>query len=186
MRLVGGSLRGRRLLAPPDKSLRPTAERTRESLFDLLTQGRASGGRDRVRGATVMDAFAGTGALGLEALSRGADSAVFIEKAPAAAALVRRNAEALGLARQARVIQGDALLPLPSARAVDLLLLDPPYGSDLALPAIAALRQAGWVGLGTLIALEVPSKELLALPEDLALLDDRKYGRARILLLEPQ
>ncbi|GAB5470211.1 MAG: 16S rRNA (guanine(966)-N(2))-methyltransferase RsmD [Rhodospirillales bacterium] len=184
MRIVGGSLRGRRLQAPADRSLRPTSERTRESLFDLLTQGRAAGGRDRVRDAAVMDAFAGTGALGLEALSRGAASVVFLEKAPAAARLIRRNAEALGVAQSARVLQGDALLPPAALRPVDLLLLDPPYGEGLALPALRALLRAGWLGPGSLVALEADAREDLDLPEGFDLRDDRRYGRARLLILE--
>ncbi len=184
MRIVGGSLRGRRLAAPADRSLRPTSERTRESLFDLLTQGRAVGGSDRVAGACVLDAFAGTGALGLEALSRGAASASFLEKAPEAVALIRRNLQALGLEERGRVIQADALLPPPARVAADLLLLDPPYGAGLALPAMAALRRAGWLAPGSLVALEAAAKEELALPETLQCLEDRRYGRARILLLE--
>ncbi len=184
MRVVGGSLRGRRLLAPADRSLRPTSERTRESLFDLLTQGRAVGGLDRVSGATVLDAFAGTGALGLEALSRGATHASFMEKAVDALALIRRNLKALGLEERARVVQGDALLPPPAREAVDLLLLDPPYRSGLALPSILALARAGWLAPGSLVALEVSAKEAFDPPDRLRLLEDRRYGRARILLLE--
>ena len=184
MRIVGGSLRGRRLLGPADRSLRPTSERTRESLFDLLTQGRALGGEDRVRDARVLDAFAGTGALGLEALSRGAAEAVFIEKEPAANALIARNLASLGLTPRARVIQGDALLPPPAPRPADLLLLDPPYGEAKAFPAIVALRRAGWLRPGSLVALEVSAKEHFGQPQGLEVLEDRRYGRARVLLLE--
>ncbi len=183
MRVVGGSLRGRRLQAPPDRSLRPTAERTRESLFDLLTQGRAVDGEDAVRGATVLDAFAGTGALGIEALSRGAEGATFLEKAPAACDLIRRNLTALGIAAKGRVQVGDALRPPPSRRPVDLCLMDPPYAEDLGGAAITALARAGWIGPETLIALELASKEPPELPPEVAVLDDRRYGRARVLLL---
>ncbi len=182
MRIVGGSLRGRRLLAPIDRSLRPTAERTRESLFDLLTQGRALSGRDAVAGATVMDAFAGTGALGLEALSRGAESAVFLEKSHAACSLIRRNLVNFGIAQKGRVQQGDALHPPPSRQAVDLCLMDPPYGADLEEPALLALARAGWLGPETLIALERAAKDRVILPPGAELLDERRYGRARILL----
>lgn len=182
MRIVGGSLRGRRLLAPPDRSLRPTAERTRESLFDLLTQGRALAGEDAVAGATVLDAFAGTGALGIEALSRGAESAVFLEKTSAACYLIRQNLMSFGLSERARVQQGDALHPPPVARPVDLCLMDPPYGAELEEAAVAALARAGWLGPRTLIALERSSKDKTTLPPDAELLDDRRYGKARILL----
>ncbi len=185
MRVVGGSLRGRPLQAPPDRSLRPTAERTRESLFDLLTQGRAVGGEDAVAGARVLDAFAGTGALGIEALSRGAASAVFLEKSAQACELIRRNLKALDLADRARVQQGDALHPPPVRAPVDLCLLDPPYGAGLEAAALTALAGAGWLGPESLVALELAAKETLELPEGWTSLDERRYGRARILLLRP-
>ncbi len=182
MRIVGGSLRGRRLLTPPDRSLRPTAERTRESLFDLLTQGRALSGEDAVAGARVLDAFAGTGALGIEALSRGAESAVFLEKSPAACYLIRQSIMSFGLSDRARVQQGDALHPPPVARPVDLCLMDPPYDADLEEPAVVALARAGWLGPETLIALERAAKDKAKLPPNADMLDDRRYGKARILL----
>ncbi len=184
MRIVGGSLRGRRLLAPPDRSLRPTAERTRESLFDLLTQGRALSGRDAVTGARVLDAFAGTGALGLEALSRGAESAVFLEKSMAACGLIRQNLASLGVATRARARQGDALHPPPASAPVDLCLMDPPYGQAMGAPAILALARAGWLGPESLIALELAAKEPFALPPKCRGLEDRAYGRARILIFQ--
>lgn len=182
MRIVGGSLRGRRLATPPDRSLRPTAERTRESLFDLLTQGRAVSGADAVAGATVLDAFAGTGALGIEALSRGAESAVFLEKSSAACYLIRQNLTSFELTDRARVQQGDAVHPPPAMRPVDLCLMDPPYGSELEEEAVIALARAGWIGPETLIALERAAKDKASLPPNADVLDDRRYGRARILL----
>jgi len=135
-----------------------------------------------VRDARVMDAFAGTGALGLEALSRGAREAIFLESQPAAVALITRNLAALGLTPRARVMQADALLPPPARQPVDLLLLDPPYGGDKAWPAVVALSRAGWLAPGSLIALEVSARESLDQTPGFDLLDDRRYGRARILL----
>ncbi|MBC6417235.1 MAG: 16S rRNA (guanine(966)-N(2))-methyltransferase RsmD [Rhodospirillales bacterium] len=183
MRVVGGRLRGRRLIALPDNSLRPTAERTRASLFDLLTQGRALAGEDAVRGARVLDAFAGTGALGIEALSRGATEAVFIESALAHCGILRQNLRALGLKHSARLVQADALLPPPAPAPVDLLLLDPPYGKGLAALALTALLGAGWLGCDSLVALEQAAKDAFVLPKGFHPLEERRYGRARIFLL---
>lgn len=185
MRVVGGSFRGRRLHAPAGAEVRPTSERSREALFDILGHGAdyhtAAG--PLPTGARVVDAFAGTGALGLEALSRGAAHVAFIENDPAAIAVLRRNIDALDAAGQVTVLARDATRPGPAPAPCTLALMDPPYGSDLAVPALEALAAADWLAPGAVAVLEVPAKRPFAPPAGFELLDQRKYGRARIVFL---
>lgn len=183
MRVVAGSYRGRRLEAPPGRTVRPTSERSREAAFNILEAGRLSGGLSPLPGARVLDAFAGTGALGIEAFSRGAATVFFLERAPEALACLRRNLQGLEPAAALRVLQGDALRPPPAEAPCDLLLMDPPYGEKLAGPALAALRAAGWIGPETLVLAETAAGELDAPPPGFALLDQRRYGRARLSFL---
>lgn len=183
MRIVGGSLRGRRLVAPEGRGIRPTADRTREALFNILEGGRF-GPSDLLQGARVLDAFAGTGALGLEALSRGAASAVFLDSAPAALALCRDNIKALGLADRAEVVTASALNPPKARAAVDIILMDPPYGEDLAAAAIAALDQQGWLAAAGLVVTELGAKEAFDPPAEFDLLERRRYGKAALLFLK--
>lgn len=179
MRIVGGSHRGRRLAAPPGRSLRPTADRVREAVFDILAHGPA---RDAspLPGARALDAFAGTGALGLEALSRGAAHAVFMDKdATACAANVRR----LGEAARSTILARDCLHPPRADRACGLVFLDPPYRMDLAAPALAALDDGGWIGDGAVCVVERAAGERFAAPPGYAILDERRYGGATITML---
>ncbi len=131
----------------------------------------------------MLDAFAGTGAFGLEALSRGAAAAFFIEKAPAALAALRRNIAALGEGERARIVAADATAPPRAPAAVSLAFLDPPYGSDLGATALAALGAAGWLADRALVILEVAKSARLAPPPGFTLLDERRYGAARFLFL---
>jgi 16S rRNA (guanine966-N2)-methyltransferase len=180
MRIVGGRHRGRALAAPRGEAVRPTSDRAREALFNILGHGAfATPFRDK----PVLDAFAGTGALGLEALSRGAARATFIESDRAALEALRRNVAALGEADRAQIIAGDATRPPPASAPVALAFLDPPYRSGLAGPALAALAAAGWLGPGALAAVEVAAKEDFAPPPGFERLDDRRYGAARLLIL---
>ncbi len=153
MRIIGGAWRGRRLQAPPGETTRPTADRVRQALFDRLLHAPWAG-RALVEGADVLDAFAGTGALGLEALSRGAATAVFIERDRAALAALRANIAACRAEPRCTVLAGDALRPPPGGPA-GLVFLDPPYGADLLDPAVAALAAAGRIGPRSLLLAEV-------------------------------
>lgn len=154
------------LRAPPGLATRPTAERLRQALFDMLLHAPWGGSLD---GLAVLDAFAGTGALGLEALSRGAASAVFIEQDRAALAALRANA---GLFPGTRVVAADVLHP-PPGQACGLVFMDPPYGLDLLPRGLAALTRAGWVAPGALVVAESARDETPDLGEKLA---ERAHG----------
>jgi 16S rRNA (guanine966-N2)-methyltransferase len=184
MRIVAGKYKGRRLEAPAGRDIRPTADRTRQALFDVLEHGHLlDSGGSAVGDAIVLDAFCGTGALGLEALSRGAADATFMDINRTALDCVRANAKALGAA--ANFILADARNPPLARKAANLIFLDPPYDASLGAPAIAALHAAGWIAPGALISLEMSGSELSAFkaPEGFAAIDERRYGKARIVLL---
>jgi 16S rRNA (guanine966-N2)-methyltransferase len=176
MRIVAGTWRGRRLVAPPGSDTRPTSDRARQALFDMLLHAPWAG-RDAIEGALVLDAFAGTGALGLEALSRGAATATFIERDPAALRTLRTNIAACGAEQRCTVITSDALDP-PIGRPCGLLFLDPPYRKGLVAQALERLTARGWVGLETCIVAETGRDE--AAPGPVPLLAERIYGAARI------
>jgi 16S rRNA (guanine966-N2)-methyltransferase len=189
MRIVGGRHRGRKIFGPEAESdvLRPTSDRARESLFNILEHGRFSrDGTSLVRDARVLDVFCGTGAFGLEALSRGAASATLIDKDPAAIALVHRNLGAVNEIAKARVLQTDATRPPPAAEPHTLVFLDPPYGSGLATPALAALDAAGWLAPDALCVVETDGREAFEIPPGFAALEARTYGRARLDFLRKE
>jgi 16S rRNA (guanine966-N2)-methyltransferase len=183
MRIVGGSHRGRRLVVPPGGEVRPTSDRAREALFDILSHGDFAAVGVPFAGAAVLDAFAGTGAFGLEALSRGAAEAVFIESDREALVALRRNIAMLGETSRARVVAGDATRPPPAPVACAVGFLDPPYASGLAAPALAALADAGWLAGEALAIVEISAREALAPPAGFALSDERVYGAARLVFL---
>ena len=183
MRIVAGRHRGRRLLAPPGETVRPTSDRAREALFNILSHGRLAADGAPFAEAAVLDAFAGTGALGLEALSRGAAAAVFIEQAREALAILRRNIAALGEDTRARVVPGDATRPPRAPSACALVFLDPPYRSGLAAAALGALDAAGWLAPEALAVVELAAREELGPPTEFLLLDERVYGAARLIFL---
>ncbi len=171
-------------MAAPGLAVRPTSERAREAVFDILAHAfRAKDGRSPILDAAVLDAFAGSGALGLEALSRGAASATFMDMDAAACGVVRANVAALGETAKASVVQGDATHPPPARGVCDLVFLDPPYGEGLAAPALAALARAGWMADGALVVVELGGRDLFQPPEGFEVEDERRYGRARILFL---
>ena len=183
MRIVGGNYRGRRLAAPSGVSVRPTADRVREALFDILLHGRFADKGPPFADALVLDAFAGTGAFGLEALSRGAAAAFFIERDAAVRAVLRRNVAALGEPARTRIIAGDATRPPPAERACAVAFLDPPYGSGLAPPAVIALAGAGWLAADAFVIVEIGARESMAPPAEFVIRDERVYGSARLVFL---
>jgi 16S rRNA (guanine966-N2)-methyltransferase len=189
MRIVGGRHRGRKIIGPQDDAdaLRPTSDRARESLFNILEHGRFSlDGTSLVREARVLDVFCGTGAFALEALSRGAAAATLIDKDPAAIALVHRNLTALGETAKARVVQADATKPPRASDAHALAFLDPPYRSGLATEALTALDEAGWLVPNALCVIEVERREPCGAPPGFTALDERSYGRARLVFLRKE
>lgn len=185
MRIVAGSLRGRRLEAPEGLDVRPTSDRAREALFNRLAHGGfGPGGGSVLQDAVVLDAFCGTGALGFEAISRGAARVTFLDKNAESLAWVRKNARALGVLDRCEAVQGDALYPLPAREPATLAFLDPPYGEGLAAPALAALNKAGWFAPDAIVSVELSVKDRdLASPTGFEPLDDRKYGKTRLVLL---
>lgn len=185
MRIVGGRHRGRRLAAPADARVRPTADRTRQALFDLLAHGPyGTDDGPAPRGQAVLDAFAGTGALGLEALSRGARHVTFIDDDREALRLVELNARPLARSGEVAVLRRDATRPGPAPAAYDLLLMDPPYGSGLAAPALLALAAGGWLAPDAVAVVELSHDEPFSPPAGFVLVDDRRYGAARLAILK--
>jgi 16S rRNA (guanine966-N2)-methyltransferase len=163
MRIIAGRHRARTLAAPPGEATRPTAERVRQALFDMLWHA-PWGGRTTIQDQLVLDAFAGTGALGLEALSRGADHCTFIENARPALAALRANIAACHEDARTAVLVADATRP-PAARVpCGLVFLDPPYGRGLVQRALMALAAAGWIAPEALVVAETGLDETLDLP----------------------
>ena len=163
MRIVGGRLRGRVLAAPKSQAIRPTADRLREALFNILVHAYG----DPVSGARVLDLFAGTGALGLEALSRGAAFALFVDDGAEARALLRENVAALGLGGVSRIFRRNAA-KLGAAHPLapfSLAFLDPPYGRALAEAALASARAGGWLIPGALAVVEEAASATFAAPD---------------------
>jgi len=186
MRIVGGNHRGRRLIAPPGEIVRPTSDRAREALFNILSHGNFASRGLPFAARPVLDAFAGTGALGLEALSRGASAAAFIEREREALAALRRNVAALEAEDQAHIFAGDATRPPRPPFAAAVAFLDPPYNSGLASPALAALAAGGWLSDDALAVIELATHEILTPPDGFAPLDERIYGAARLVFLRRQ
>lgn len=178
MRIVAGAWRGRALTAPPGQTTRPTADRARQALFDMLMHAEW-GGREAIEGVRVLDVFAGTGALGLEALSRGAAHATFIEQDATALKALRANIAACRAEQRTDVVAADALR-VPRGRPCGLIFLDPPYGLDMVPRAVAHLMQTGWIAPDALIVAETGRDETW-LP-DQPILTERQHGAARLIV----
>lgn len=184
MRIISGKHRGRALRVPRGGELRPTADRVREAVFNILHHHLDWPGFED---AIVFDIFAGTGAYGLEALSRGAALAVFVDRDPEALKSIQRNAASLNEEKSTVLLKLDAVrLPVPPKAAKapgTLAFLDPPYHSGLAVPALGALRSRGWIDQGAVCVVEVASRESLSPPPGYSLLDERTYGAAKVAFL---
>ncbi len=178
MRIIAGTFKGRRLTPPKDMSARPTADRAREALFSIL-----SSRGDIDQGMRVLDCFAGTGALGLEALSRGAAHATFIELNPDALAVIKTNIHALGVLGATTVIKTDATKPPKADQPCDLVFLDPPYRKDLVAPCLTALTRTRWLSNSATVVVEIAADENVETLAGFVIEDDRRYGAARILIL---
>ncbi|MGD0418205.1 MAG: 16S rRNA (guanine(966)-N(2))-methyltransferase RsmD [Xanthobacteraceae bacterium] len=183
MRVVGGRLRGRALAAPKSKAIRPTADRLRESLFNILVHSVA----DPITGARVLDFFAGTGALGIEALSRGAAFALFVEQTAEARALLRENVTALGLGGVSRIFRRDAtrLGPVHPLTPFSLAFLDPPYGHGLAAAALTSARAGEWFTAGAIIVVEEAAAAKFTAPDGFSEIERRRYDNTEFVFLRP-
>jgi 16S rRNA (guanine966-N2)-methyltransferase len=181
VRVVGGRLRGRSIAGPKSQDIRPTADRLRESLFNILAHGFG----DPVTGARVLDLFSGTGAMGIEAISRGAEFVLFVDQGAEARALLRENVAALGLGGVSRIFRRDAT-QLGEAHPVPLFslaFLDPPYGQNLAAAALASARAGGWFTPDALVVVEEAVKAEFAAPEGFTELDRRRYDDSEFVFL---
>jgi 16S rRNA (guanine966-N2)-methyltransferase len=181
MRVVGGRLKGRTLASPASRDIRPTADRLRESLFNILIHAYG----DPIEGARVLDLFAGTGALGIEAISRGAAFALFVDNGAEARALLRNNVEALGLGGVTKVFRRDAgdLGPAHPVEPFSLVFLDPPYRMKLAEKALASLRGGGWLTPGAMLVVEEARAAGLVAPEGYEELERRAYDDTEFVFL---
>ena len=181
MRIIAGAWRGRTLTAPPGTGTRPTADRLRQALFDMLLHA-PWGGRDSIVGVQVLDVFAGTGALGLEALSRGASHATFVEIDPIALTALRANVTACRAERVSEVLALD-VLAVSRGKPAGLVFLDPPYGRALIPPALSRLRAAGRLLSGALVVAETAQGEPSPLSaEPIQALDERTHGKGRLTI----
>jgi 16S rRNA (guanine966-N2)-methyltransferase len=181
LRIVAGRFRGKAIEAPRGASTRPTSDRLRETLFNVL----AHGYRDLLEDARVLDLFAGSGALGLEALSRGARHCLFIEEAAGARAAIRANVEALGLTGATKLFRRDAtsLGPVGTIEPFDMVFADPPYRKGLGEAALASARAGGWLKPGALALLEEDAKAEIELPDGFEELDRRTVGDSQVIFL---
>jgi 16S rRNA (guanine966-N2)-methyltransferase len=181
MRVVGGRLRGRSLASPKTNVIRPTADRLREALFNILLHAYD----DPIDGARVLDLFAGSGALGIEAVSRGAAFVLFVDDGAEARALLRENVATLGLGGTSKVFRRDAtkLGPAHPIEPFSLVFLDPPYGKGLAEKALASAHAGGWLTADALIVVEEAAKSAFAVPEGFTEMERRRYDDTEFALL---
>jgi 16S rRNA (guanine966-N2)-methyltransferase len=182
MRIVGGEFRGRPLATPRSQAIRPTTDRTREAVFNVLAHRHA----DRLEGARVLDLFAGTGALGLEALSRGAAYALFIEESAEGRGLIRENVEAFGLSGRTKIFRRDAtaLGEVGTLAPFSLVFADPPYGKGLGERALRSARGGGWLAPGALCIVEEAASASFDPGPGFELVDERGYGATVIRFLQ--
>ncbi len=182
MRIAGGSLRGRLLTAPTGRDTRPTLDRVREALFNILTHASRwyEDDQNPLYDGLVLDAYAGSGALGLEAISRGAQKAVFFDLDRGALAAITQNITDLKLGDKTRVQRADATKPPRASEPASMVFLDPPYHRELLGPSITGLANAGWINAETLIIAERDPRDPVPDIDGLEILDSRKYGRCQI------
>jgi 16S rRNA (guanine966-N2)-methyltransferase len=181
MRVIGGTLRGRTIASPKSQAIRPTADRLREALFNILVHTYD----DPITGARVLDLFAGTGAFGIEALSRGAAFTLFVDDGAEARAVVRENVATLGLGGTSRIFRRDAT-KLGAAHPVEpfsLVFLDPPYGGSLAEKSLASARAGGWLAPDAVIVVEEAAGAAFASPDGFSEIERRRYDDTEFTFL---
>ena len=183
MRIVAGRHRGRNLAVPQGMATRPTSDRARQALFNILEHGGFAATGSPIVGARVFDGFAGTGALALEALSRGADHATLFEQDRDALTCLRQNIAALREADLCTLIAGDLRQPPRASLPCQLGFLDPPYGQGLLEPTLVSLCNAGWVDDNAVVVVELGSHEVFTAPPGFTIMDRRVYSAAQLLFL---
>ena len=181
MRIVGGKFKGHGLAGPKGPATRPTSDRVRESIFNILAHGIEG---FSIEGARVLDLFAGTGAMGLEALSRGARFCQFVDDAAEARGVIARNADALGVIGQCKIWRRDAgrLGPCAPQPGFDLIFADPPYNKDLGTKALKSLVDGGWFTPRAIVLVEEAERAQLICPPELTELDRRVYGDTQVMI----
>ena len=183
MRIVGGKFRGRSISSPDGRDTRPTTDRVREAIFNRLEHGVAD---FDIEGSRVLDLFAGTGAMGLEALSRGSRHVLFIDNNDTARGIIRRNADALGVIGQCKMWRRDAS-SLGSCTPMSpylLVFLDPPYGKGLAERALKSLIAGNWLAENAVVVVEEAARVAISFPDQLTLLNEHRYGDTKVLTLQ--
>lgn len=183
MRITGGKFRGRVIPVPRGGDVRPTGDRAREALFNILTHANWAAEVPALGGARVLDAFCGSGMLGFEALSRGALKVTFLDLDGAVLDRVCQTAESLGAEDAVKTLKRDALAPGPAREAAGIAFLDAPYGKGLASPALTALGHEGWIATGALLVVELAAKDRFDPPPGFTPLDQRSYGATRFVFL---
>lgn len=180
MRIIAGKHKGRRIELPREAGgvIRPTSDFAREAIFNILAHGKAGLNGHTFEGKSVLDLFCGTGAFGLEALSRGAAHVTFVDNAREAMATARYNAQRIGEENRVDFLQADASKLGRARRVYDLIFLDPPYFGKLIGPTLSSLKSGGWIAEDGVIVVEHDAKEAPQLPEDFTVVDQRRYGRA--------
>ena len=184
MRITAGSFGGRTLAAPRDARVRPTADKVRQAIFNILAHNDFGVG---LEGARVADLFAGTGAMGIEALSRGAAFCLFVDDSAESRALIRQNVETLSLTGITKIWRRDATKLGPMSAGAggpfELVILDPPYRKGLIAPALASLREGGWLAPNAIAVVEAAEDETIPPTDGFAVLDERIYGDTRVAIL---
>ena len=183
LKIIAGKHRGRNIETAPSKDIRPTTSFAREGIFNILMHGRFGGEKTPLVGKRVVDLFCGSGALGFEALSRGAAHVTFIDQNPKALELVKKTAMTLGETNHAAFIRSDSTHVPRAVLPCSLAFVDPPYDKALAVKGIESLISGGWLEDKAIVVVEQSKKEMLVPPASLTLLDERSYGIARISIL---
>jgi len=179
MRIIGGQHRGRKLISPASNHVRPTSDRMRETIFNILSHGPVA-----LQGARVLDVFAGTGALGLEALSRGAAFATFADKDIRSVKLVQENIKSLKLEDNTAIKRLDATNLPPSSEQFDLIFLDPPYHQNLIEPVLLSLKNGHYLAPHTMLVIECGADEVFEMSEGFSLYKEDTYGQAKYSFFE--
>jgi 16S rRNA (guanine966-N2)-methyltransferase len=186
MRITAGTLGGRKLIAPEDARVRPTSDKVRQAMFNILAHNDFGGGF-ALEGARTADLFAGTGALGIEAVSRGASFCLFVDDSAESRGLIRQNVETLGLTGSTKIWRRDAtdLGPINtgSGGPFDLVFLDPPYRTDLLARCLASLHDGEWLAPGAILVAEMAEEDPIPETPGFRQLDERIYGTTRVLFL---